>query len=79
MTREDLPDAGRKYTLTKAGLGMICLGQAACFALAVIGKLTADFVTASTIFFGSVAGLVSAFNAANAYTTGKAADAGLSR
>lgn len=68
---------GRKYFLTKVGLGLVSANMAACFYLALRAKLTGDFVTASTVFNGSVAALLAAFTASNAYTTGKAAEHGL--
>ena len=68
---------GRKYTLTKVGLAMTGAPLLGVYLLAALGKMNSDVATVTTVYFGAVAGLVGAFQAANAYTTGKAADAGI--
>lgn len=69
---------GRKYFLTKVGLGLTAAPVAGIFALAGAGKVTTDVTTllaaALPPYYLAVGVLVSGFNAANAYTTGKAAD-----
>jgi len=67
---------GRKYTLTRVGLALTTLVMAGCFTLAAFGKLTADMVQVVTIYFPSVAGLISIFNGSNAFVSGKALDSG---
>lgn len=65
------PPNGRKYTLTKVGLGMIAAAQIGVFVLAAIGKMTGDVASVTTVFLGAVAGLIGLFHGANAYITGK--------
>jgi len=76
MSDEPKPN-GRKYFLAKLCIGICTVNQVGAFVLAFLGKLSGDFVTISTIFNGAIFGVLGAFTAGNAYTTGKAADAGL--
>ena len=75
----EVPPDGRKYTLTRAGLALTVAPVGALFVLAGFGKVTADVLTAITSmmpsYYLAIGALVTGFNAANAYATGKAADA----
>lgn len=76
MSDEKKPN-GRKYTLVKVGLAMMGADMAVCLGLAYLGKLTAEYVAASTVRTGAITGLIAAFQGANAYVTGQAMKAGL--
>lgn len=62
---------GRKYTLTKAGMAMMGAALAGNMWLAYRGKMTPDIASVTTVFMGALAGLIGAFQAANAYVSGK--------
>ncbi len=69
---------GRKYWLTKVGLALTALPVVGIFVIAALGKSNTDTATTFAAvlppYYLAIGVLVTGFNAANAYTTGKAAD-----